>query len=211
MLRWEEKAIVIQIIKKQRIIGMLCDDDNSLNGSVTKVIYILENYNKNLNNTSLCNMLLAVRMFEFCDEFGNPGVMIAPSPILNKDSREFIEGRFPDFKVLKDDRVSPALGIINVTDYDMVRTLNGVCTIVTINLDTSYVDFFGTYYHEYEICNWDKNHKKLSELNRCKFDLSHVAFNDLEDLRSFVRDNNEGWLYENRDDVVVVPNHFHWG
>lgn len=195
--------IVYIIRKDSKIIGSMHAKEGYFLSAIVDVIDILDNYNANLVNSKMNNSLLAIRMFEKENERGDKS--LAFKPALCTESRNSIADFFPTFRLTSRDKTDADFGSIGTTNRDIAKSMTDAGCGVEINLDTCRVSFVDLCF-KYGYRTWEEKFKmKKSELKLSPYDITDVAFNELDDLFEFVKENICGWLTDKMPDAVYVP------
>lgn len=168
---------------------------------------MLDNYNANLVNSGLNDVPLAIRMLQ--RENKDATRRIYQRPWIGKNSKEYLEDRFPMFKpdgsgIIQYDSLSR----LAVSNSDKISNLQDETMSIEINLTGRYVQFLNCYTVRTKH-GWAKDHtdEEFRNLKVSEYNFKNIPFNDLEDVFYFVQNNPKGWLsssaiYANQ---VLVP------
>lgn len=177
--------------------------------SFEKAILLINNYNKNLVNVDLPDMVLAHRFL--AGEVPSPPAyrsgLVNYSTFL--DSIEYAEKEYPlyswpDGGILRDNAVKIAL-----IEPDIQKCNWQSEHFLDINLDNNTVELYGMFKREHKVLYCSKkgiNYDEFDNLNlpTLDLDLSMVSFNELTDYYTLIKENMNGFLTP-KSDLVTRP------
>lgn len=187
------QGIVYNIIKNEEIVGNLYEPYGNFLLAISRIIKILDNYNRNLSKSKLPDSLLVVRMLECENE--DATYSNNKKPRLCDNCKEVIKACHPDFNVIDSNMEDLEKGFISVLHGGINSNIKMAYIQVFIDMDNSLISFS----HAYEKCDlkvWESaNKRSAANLNNCPYNFNSIHINELSDVYYFVRENMEGWRY----------------
>lgn len=195
--------LVIKLQKDNMVIGsyLYYGRKNIHDVLLMMIMPFINNYNKELANSSLIGPLFAVRFFNK-ENVSGIRVYSGERPYLLDKSREFINKHYPDFH-LSDAMARPDDICLAIANSDMSGDFNDATTCVLIDLDANKIRMYGFYDEEKASEYTKRTGYHISKLKVCPFDFYNLPFNEISDFCEFMWFNRE-WKYETRKDVVGV-------
>lgn len=183
-----------------KLIGNMYCEGVKFKDTLDRVYSMINSYNRLLSRSVLEYDLFAVRFFEKESDNGKSNTSIKPE--IYKTAREFIEDVAPMFYMTPISQCNDRMGLIGITEGTMRINLNDNPYIITIDLDNCTISF-GECLREYDIGNFTFN--ELEKYKNCTYNFDKLPFNELEDAREFVKENQCGWIPKYNLEVVVIP------
>ena len=189
------RDLLVEIKKHDQVLAnCLYYDIGCFSIAVDLTIEIINNYNKNLINSNLDLILLAVRMLQ--RENVDKTIYVSKEPWIPIDTLNYLHKKYPDFLAFNIGEVMHTdFGCLGVTEKDISANSDGINLEVVIDIDDRIIGFKNAWNEVLKV-DWIKKHdpKDLNDFKICKYSLDKLYFNELDEVQEFICANYNGWL-----------------